>query len=194
MAPTVEIIPAIWSCWLLGASYVPVDHTQPAARLTALLSAADVSAALTTGDGHPGLTEVVTVLIDAPDAAVLPLNNRVEVERDDEAYVIFTSGSTGEPKGVSITHGNLAASNGARFDWYEEAADRFLMVSSVGFDSSIVGLFWTLTGGGEVVLPTQAQAHDVDALLELIERHGITHTLMVPTLWGALLQLSLIHI
>ena len=190
MAPTVEIIPAIWSCWLLGASYVPVDHTQPAARLTALLSAADVSAALTTGDGHPGLTEVVTVLIDAPDAAVLPLNNRVEVERDDEAYVIFTSGSTGEPKGVSITHGNLAASNGARFDWYEEAADRFLMVSSVGFDSSIVGLFWTLTGGGEVVLPTQAQAHDVDALLELIESHGITHTLMVPTLWGALLQRS----
>ena len=188
MAPDAEMIPAIWGCWLIGASYVPVDHAQPAERVTALLSAAEVSAALSSGEGHLGLTEVLTIFTDATDAAVLPLNQRAQVDSDSEAYVIFTSGSTGEPKGVAITHGNLAASNGARAAWYDESVDRFLMVSSLGFDSSIVGLFWTLTCGGEVVLPTSSEAHDVDALLGLIEHCGVSHTLMVPTLWGALLQ------
>ena len=188
MPRSVEMIPAIWSCWLLGASYVPIDHGQPAARVTALLSAAEVSAALSIREGHPGLTEVVTVFIDTPDMAVLPISQRHPVAALDEAYVIFTSGSTGEPKGVSIRHGNLAVSNGARSQWYAEPVQSFLLISSLGFDSSVVGLFWTLTSGGEVTVAAEDEVHDVDALLSRIHTHGITHTLMVPTLWGAVLE------
>ncbi len=193
LARSVDLVPAIWSCWLLGASYVPIDATQPAARITALISAADVSAALSSGNGHPGLSEVITVRTDATDAAVLPVNRRKVVVDTDEAYVIFTSGSTGEPKGVSISHGNLTASNTARLDWYRfdgrnGAVERFLLVSSAGFDSSIVGLFWTLGSGGEIIIPTESEVHDVDALLSLVAQHRISHLLMVPTLYSAMLQ------
>ena len=183
-----ELIPAIWAIWMLGASYVPIDVSQPASRLTALLSAAGVRAAVAMGEGHPGLSEVRTVLVDRPDAAVLPIVRPHTVDFSDEAYVIFTSGSTGQPKGVSITHGNLEASLRARKQWYYAPVERYLLVSSAGFDSSVAGIFWTLADGGELVIPTEHEVHNVDALLGLVSERRVTHGLMVPSLWGAMLQ------
>lgn len=179
---------AIRASWILGASYVPIDVSQPASRVTELLSAADVVAAVTSGDGHRGLTEVTTVNIDHGDNAVLPVTRKHATEPSDEAYVIFTSGSTGRPKGVPISHANLAASLAARREWYEDSVDRYLVVSSAGFDSSVAGLFWALADGGEIVLPTEDEVHNVDALLTLIEKSAPSHTLMVPSLYGALLS------
>ena len=46
---------------------------------------------------------------------------------------------------------------------------------------------WALADAGELVFPTEEEVHDVDALLALIERATPTHTLMVPSLYGALL-------
>jgi thioesterase domain-containing protein len=69
------------------------------------------------------------------------------------------------------------------------ADDRsFLVVSSLAFDSSVAGLFGTLTTGGTVVLPTDAVASDPDALIELVETTGVDATLMVPSLYRALLM------
>ena len=185
---SVDLIPAIWATWILGASYVPIDSSQPASRVIALLSAADVTAAVSTGVAGPGLAEVPTVRIDRPDAAVLPFIRPSFAGLDGEAYVIFTSGSTGYPKGVPISHANLAASLQARKQWYDEPVDKFLMVSSAGFDSSVAGIFWTLVDGGELVIPTEQQVHNVDELLALAADHSVTHGLMVPSLYGAMLQ------
>ncbi len=187
---SVDLLSAITATWMLGASYVPIDISHPAARVTELLSAAGVRAAVSSGSGHQGLTEVTTIHVDRDENAVLPITRIASVGADAEAYVIFTSGSTGQPKGVPISHGNLAASLGARRQWYAEPVERYLLVSSAGFDSSVAGLFWTLADGGELVIPTEDQVHDVDALLALIASTEVTHTLMVPSLYGALLQRS----
>ncbi len=129
---------------------------------------------------------------------------------DDPAYLIFTSGSTGVPKPVVISHGQISASTNARSVFYRsesppetdssdgsdtstesalvDEAFRFLMVSSISFDSSIVGLFWTLAEGGTLILPTEEQVHDFDALAELMSDCRVTHTLMVPTLYSGVLS------
>ncbi len=185
---SVDLPVAVRASWILGASYVPIDVSQPASRVTELISAASVTAAVTAGDGHTGLTEVTTVNIDHGDAAVLPVTRTHATEPGDEAYVIFTSGSTGRPKGVPISHANLRASLAARRQWYDAPVSRYLLVSSAGFDSSVAGIFWTLADGGELVLPTEDEVHNVDALLTLIEESAPTHTLMVPSLYSALLS------
>ncbi len=185
---SVDLVPAIWAAWMLGASYVPIDISQPATRMTALLSAAGVRAAVSSGAGHPGLGEVRTVLVDRADAAVLPVLRPTWADPNDEAYVIFTSGSTGRPKGVSISHGNLAVSMAARKQFYPAPVHSFLLVSSAGFDSSVAGLFWTLVDAGKLVIPTESEAHDVDALGALVQAHQVSHTLMVPSLYAAMLQ------
>ncbi|MFT7473997.1 MAG: amino acid adenylation domain-containing protein [Verrucomicrobiales bacterium] len=185
-----ELIPAIWATWMLGASYVPIDISQPAARVTELISAAEVRAAVTSGDGHAGLHEVTTIHVDRDDRGVLPITRSHPIDDRTEAYVIFTSGSTGRPKGVPISHRNLRASLSARRQWYPDPVERYLLVSSAGFDSSVAGIFWSLADGGELVIPTEDQVHDVDALAGLIGRAGVTHTLMVPSLYGAILDRS----
>ncbi|MGI9606484.1 MAG: amino acid adenylation domain-containing protein [Acidimicrobiales bacterium] len=184
---SVELPVAIVATWMLGASYVPIDVSQPASRVAELVSAADVVAAVSSTEGHAGLGEVVTVSADRPDSAVLPVAVEHATAGADEAYLIFTSGSTGRPKGVPISHENLAASLAARFEFYADPVERYLLVSSAGFDSSVAGIFWALADGGELVLPTEDEVHDVDALLELVERTRPTHTLCVPSLYNALL-------
>ncbi|MEL6985818.1 MAG: AMP-binding protein, partial [Actinomycetota bacterium] len=104
----------------------------------------------------------------------------------DEAYLIFTSGSTGRPRGVPVSHGHLSASTVARQAVYPGAPDRFLVPSSPAFDSSIVGLFWTLSAGGTVVLPSEREVHDLDAIVDLFG--SVDHCLLVPTLYRALLD------
>lgn len=107
---------------------------------------------------------------------------------DDEAYVIFTSGSTGQANPVAITHGQLAASTGSRAQVYDRPPTRFAVLSGPGFDSSLVGLFWTLMHGGTVVMPTEMMSQDVDELASLLATGSFSHSLCVPTLYGLLLS------
>ncbi|MEO1369852.1 MAG: amino acid adenylation domain-containing protein, partial [Acidobacteriota bacterium] len=108
---------------------------------------------------------------------------------DDLAYVIYTSGSSGQPKGVAVSHRNLVASTWARRSTYGDGPpERFLLLSSFAFDSSVAGLFWTLTGGGALVLPRPGDEQDLDALDRLTGRHGVTHTLCLPSLYRLLLD------
>ena len=187
---SVDLVVAINAAWMIGASYVPIDISHPPARVTELISAAGVRAAVTIGGGHRGLSEVTTVYADRSDAAILPLARSVVPRESSEAYLIFTSGSEGRPKGVPISHGNLRASVTARLAYYREPVERYLVMSSAGFDSSVAGIFWALATGGELVFPTEEQVHDLDAIAELITSGEITHTLMVPLLYRALLTRS----
>ena len=104
------------------------------------------------------------------------------------AYVIYTSGSTGTPKGVVVTHGNLAHSTFARISYYREPVSRFLLLSSVAFDSSVAGIFWTLTTGGALVLSPEGSTADAEMQAALIASHGITHLLALPALYRLILE------
>ena len=68
------------------------------------------------------------------------------------AYVIFTSGSQGRPKGVMLPHTALAYSTAVRDEVYGAGPAAYLVLSSLGFDSAVPGLFWPLATGGTVVL------------------------------------------
>ncbi|MEM1233914.1 MAG: AMP-binding protein, partial [Pseudomonadota bacterium] len=102
-------------------------------------------------------------------------------------YVMFTSGSTGVPKGVVVSHGNLAASTAARPIYYDDRPERFMVVSPFGFDSSVAGIYWTLSTGGTLVVPSAEEVRDIPALAERIKAEGVTHILCLPSLYDLLL-------
>ena len=103
------------------------------------------------------------------------------VELDDLATIIFSSGSTGEPKGVMLTHYNIASNieqAGQMFAF--KASDRILGVlpffHSFGFTVTLV--LPPVLGPGVVYHPNPL---DAKAIGELVQQYGVTFMIATPT-------------
>jgi amino acid adenylation domain-containing protein len=180
-----EAIAAMLGVLKTGAAYVPLDPQAPSARLERL--SAGLDAVLAPPSLASRVSPSVLALLDdaATESAERP---DLAVDPPSAAYVIFTSGSTGEPKGVVVERRHLAASTAARLVYYPDEPRSFLLLSSPSVDSSVAGIYWTLCTGGTLVLPPPHGEQDVDALARLIERAGVTHMLLVPSLYLTLLE------
>ncbi len=195
-----DAIVAILAALEAGAAYLPLDVAHPSERLAFMLADADVRVVVTATRHRAGLgvTRASIVCLDDPGpgpdgrtAATETIGAEgagVASSPDDLAYVIYTSGSTGRPKGVQVTHRNLAWSTHARSVRYAEPVGAYLLLSSLAVDSSVAGIFWTLTQGGTLVLPDETASADLGTLASLVERHRITHLLGLPSLYASLLE------
>ena len=147
----------------IGAADVPIYPTLTGEQIAAQLRDAECRIAIVSTRaqfdklaavrGHAGLEHIV--MMDAPAAdGAIPLGDLLgdadargperdpvfdalarSVEPHDLATLIYTSGTTGEPKGVALTHGNLAANQnfapeGFHFD-STDACISFLPLSHV---------------------------------------------------------------
>lgn len=103
----------------------------------------------------------------------------------DDIFAIFpTGGTTGQPKGVMLTHGNIAAmfSNFmSHFGYYDGA--RHLVVAPMTHSAGILGCLHFNRGGCNVIM---ARA-DPGAILKAIEEHRISHLFLPPTVLYMLL-------
>ncbi|WP_339493125.1 amino acid adenylation domain-containing protein, partial [Pseudomonas sp. EA_15y_Pfl2_R67] len=182
-----------------GGAYVPLDPTYPAERLAAIIEDARPRLLLAdpVGRAAVGTPQEGTRYLAIERALATPSNSRdpqpdnVGLTPEHLAYVIYTSGSTGKPKGVMIEHRNLVSSTLARGTVYGPATGkRFLLLSSIAFDSSVAGVFGTLVSGGTLCIPDAETARDPDAIARFIGEQAVTSLLCVPSL-GRLVLASL---
>ncbi|MGB3802272.1 MAG: amino acid adenylation domain-containing protein [Lewinella sp.] len=174
-----------------GAAYLPLDPAYPTERRQFMIDDSGTRYVVT--DGHtdlPSASEVRYFPINSSAADPLSTTEAADRQVTDPAYLIYTSGSSGQPKGISVSHQNLYHSNAARDQVYGEWPTAFLLLSSFSFDSSVAGIFWTLCGGGKLVISETRAEQDPAGLGELIHREGVTHTLMLPTLYRQLLEFA----
>ncbi|WP_027150836.1 non-ribosomal peptide synthetase [Methylobacter tundripaludum] len=187
-----ELVVGILAILKTGAVYVPVDPAYPKDRQAYLMQDAGCRWLLTDTALLPGLDcgTMATICVDDMDAYgnCSSDNPEIPLHADHAAYVIYTSGSTGKPKGVVVSHGNLMHSTWARNAYYQEPVGCYLLLSSFAFDSSVAGIFWTLSQGGCLCLPEENQVKDPAALGALIEYRRVTHLLALPSLYELLLE------
>jgi long-chain acyl-CoA synthetase len=102
-----------------------------------------------------------------------------EPDPEDLVGLFYTSGTTGGPKGVMLTHRNLWANLMHSMVVFSEQAGVWLH-SAPMFHLADLGAIYSITsnGGTHAYLPS----FDPELCMQLIERHKITQTVLVPTM------------
>ncbi|MGH9277957.1 MAG: non-ribosomal peptide synthetase [Acidimicrobiales bacterium] len=193
--PSTPMVAAVLGILRAGAAYVPVDQRQPQARIAEVLDNAHVAGVVVSRHVQDSLGVLglpIVAVIDGFERGSTTEHSpadfpAVPVRSDDVAYIIYTSGSTGEPKGVVVEHRHLSASTLARRSVYG-GTPVFLLVSPLASDSSVAGLWGTLTAGGCLVVATSDEVRDPTRLVELVERYRVTRLLCVPALYSLVLD------
>jgi amino acid adenylation domain-containing protein len=152
-----------------GGAYVPLNYEHPPARLAHQLSETEARVLVTETallDRLPPFAgEIVCLDRDRARIDAYPATTTEHTSQpEDLAYVMYTSGSTGLPKGVMVTHGNLANYSVQIAERLEAEGARFGVVSAISTDLGNTCIFPALVGGGCVQLISPDASMDGDAL------------------------------
>ncbi len=190
---SLEMVVGLLGILKAGGAYVPLDPNYPGQRLSYMLADSGVEVLLTQSSLLKSLpqNQAQVVCLDSDWPAIEQYsgdNLDVGVHSENLAYVIYTSGSTGQPKGVLVEHKNLVHSTTARLSYYNDTLHGFLLLSSVAFDSSVAGIFWSLCCGGSLIVPRQNYLLEPLSIAKFIAKYQVSHLLCIPSYYAQLLD------
>ncbi|MGA4254943.1 amino acid adenylation domain-containing protein, partial [Ralstonia nicotianae] len=176
-----------------GGSYVPLDPSYPRDRLAYMLEDSAPVAVVAQSGTRDRLGDRPVAVVDLDDGGwQAEPSHRPEVaglSSHHAAYVIYTSGSTGRPKGVTVEHRqvvNLLESMRGLLAMTE--ADRWLAVTTLGFDIAGLELYLPLISGAVVIVLDREASRNAQSLSAALEGSGATVMQATPSTWRLLLE------
>ncbi len=151
-----ELVVGLLAILKTGAAYLPLDPEYPSERIAFMIDDSRTPIVVTTSATAKTLAiaqEKIFAIDALPAQAATDEAPLPRVDAASPAYLIYTSGSTGRPKGVVVTHANVMnffAGMDERIP--HEPPGRWLAVTSLSFDISVLELCWTLARGFTVAL------------------------------------------
>lgn len=188
-----DLVAVLLALWCRGAVYLPLDPGWPLQRLGAVLDCAAPDLLLYQPEHEALATRlpVPTLRIDAIcfSAASAPVEIPASaLGADTPAYILFTSGSSGTPKGVLVSHSNLATLFQGCLQMLDlQRGWRYLCCSALNFDIVFFELLAPLLSGGCIVLARDEECRDPTALVQLVESRSVDVVQGTPSLWRLLL-------
>ncbi|AZC27739.1 non-ribosomal peptide synthetase [Pseudomonas sessilinigenes] len=192
---SLEMVIGLLAILKAGGAYVPLDPEYPLDRLHYMIEDSGIGLLLSDARMFQALGELPAgvarwcleedgaLLADYP-ASELPLVSLPQ----HQAYLIYTSGSTGLPKGVVVSHGEIAMHCQAVIRRFGMRADDCeLHFYSINFDAATERLLVPLLSGAQVVLRAQGQ-WDAEEICQLIRQHRVSILGFTPSYGSQLAQ------
>jgi non-ribosomal peptide synthetase component F/thioesterase domain-containing protein len=195
LLPSMELPVCVLAVLKAGATYVPLDPTDPPLRTAEMIRASGTTAVIGQRLQRSGVSEVPVHLIEVEAAlayrkdAAGPVAGAATPNSDGIACTIFTSGRDDASRIVNISHRNLTnliysmakrPGVGVR--------DVVVAVSPITTSRSVFELFLPLITGARLVVALQKELSAGRALLHLLQRSGATVMYGAPQDWTALLE------
>ena len=179
-ASRINWIVAYLGSLLVGGVVVPLDVSSKEDFLNRIVEATDAKYLITTSKQYHGLKNPVLPFInieDLPTGDFEP-DRLPSVQGDDLAELVFTSGTTGQPKGVMLSHHNIASNALAALQVVTvRERDRALSILPLShmFEATIDVAI--LARGSSIVY---SRSLVPDTLLRLFASQGVTLMVLVP--------------
>jgi amino acid adenylation domain-containing protein/non-ribosomal peptide synthase protein (TIGR01720 family) len=191
---SIEMIVGLLGILKAGGAYLPLNPSDPQARLQSLMEDARPRMLLTQErfvQRIPSYSvECLRLDADWPKVERFDDRNRAtEANSLRLAYVIYTSGSTGVPKGVMVE--SQAVSN--HLLWMQSSfplssEDRVLQKYPFNFDASVCEIFGTLAFGARLIIAEPSEHWDISQFVHLLDEHRVTVLDVLPSMLDTLLE------
>ncbi len=188
--PGGDLIVAILAIHKAGAGYLPLDPAYPDARLEFLVTDAGPCHVVADHE-RPGIEKLVdgVTRLDAERAGIAAMPSgplAVSPMLDDPAYVIYTSGTTGAPKGVVLSHRNMARLFTQTDRWFGfSSRDVWTLFHSYAFDFSVWEIWGALAYGGRLVVVPPLVSRSPEDFRQLVRRERVTVLNQTPSAFAA---------
>ena len=196
LQPSLDMVISLLAILKAGGGYVPLSPACPPDRLSFMLEDTQAALLLTQESSLPQLPEKrpEVICLDTEFDSIASEsqeNPAVVMAPDNLAYVIYTSGSTGVPKGVMVTHRNVARLFEATEPWFSfDESDVWTFFHSYAFDFSVWELWGALRYGGCVVVIPFWMSRSPETFFEHIVEKKVTVLSQTPSAFNQVMSVD----
>ncbi|GGU24519.1 acyl-CoA synthetase [Nocardioides albus] len=200
---SIELAVTLFATARLGAVFLPLNTRLAPPELAWILTDAEPALLIHAGDFDEAVSSEAVAALGLPGHRFTPAGGRgldglvstsstsgggdVEVGLDDVFMIQYTSGTSGRPKGVMLTHGNIAWNAFNLLVDVDVRSDEIALVTAPLFHTAALNqvLLPTFLKGGTSLI---AARFDPAAAIATIERERVTLLFGVTSMYQALAQ------